>query len=107
MPLDSQLAGGVVHRNDTDGGIDYVFVCSEGFVMTGSNHVTCKDGVYNGSAPDCLPKCKEAHISFVFVFYCRFINVRKKDTSPSGSYFLHTHALNNLVVRVSCDLFPA
>lgn len=56
MPLDSQLAGGVVHRNDTEGGIDYTFDCNSGFVMNGSNHVTCEDGVYNGSAPTCSPK---------------------------------------------------
>lgn len=56
VPLDSQLTDGVVHRNDTEGGIDYTFACNEGFVMNGSNHVTCKDGVYNGSAPNCLPK---------------------------------------------------
>lgn len=56
MPLDSELAGGVVHRNDTEDGIDYTFECNSGFVMKGSNHVTCQDGVYNGSAPKCLPK---------------------------------------------------
>ena len=27
--------------------------------MNGSNHVTCKDGVYNGTAPNCLPKGKK------------------------------------------------
>ena len=33
-------------------------VCNRGFVLNGSSHVTCKDGVYNGSAPECLPKGK-------------------------------------------------
>ncbi|XP_020611647.1 protein mesh-like isoform X3 [Orbicella faveolata] len=56
VPLDSQLADGVVHRNDTKGGIDYTFECNRGFVVNGSNHVTCEDGIYNGSAPNCLPK---------------------------------------------------
>nr|XP_058948028.1 protein mesh-like [Pocillopora verrucosa] len=56
VPLDSQLTNGFVHRNDTDGGIDYKFACNEGFVLNGSSHVTCKDGLYNGSAPNCLPK---------------------------------------------------
>ena len=56
MPLNSELADGLVYRNDTEGGIDYKFACNRGFVMNGSNHVICKDGVYNGSAPNCLPK---------------------------------------------------
>ncbi|XP_073244634.1 uncharacterized protein [Porites lutea] len=56
VPLDSELTNGIVLRNDTENGIDYKFTCNRGFVMNGSNHVTCKDGVYNGTTPNCLPK---------------------------------------------------
>ena len=58
VPLNSELTDGIVFRNDTEFGIDYMFVCNRGFVLNGSSHVTCKDGVYNGSAPECLPKGK-------------------------------------------------
>lgn len=69
VPLDSQLADGVVHRNDTEGGIDYTFECNRGFVMNGSNHVKCEDGVYNGSAPNCLPKGEFNHrLIFINVY---------------------------------------
>ena len=56
VPLSPELTDGIVYRNDTESGIDYTFACNRGFVMNGSNHVKCKDGVYNGSAPNCLPK---------------------------------------------------
>lgn len=56
MPLNSEITDGVVYRNDTESGVDYKFVCNRGFVMNGSNHVTCREGIYNGSAPNCLPK---------------------------------------------------
>ena len=59
VPLDSELTNGIVLRNDTENGIDYKFTCNRGFVMNGSNHVTCKDGVYNGTTPNCLPKGKK------------------------------------------------
>ena len=60
VPLNSNLTDGIVFRNDTEFGteIDYMFVCNRGFVLNGSSHVTCKDGVYNDSAPECLPKGK-------------------------------------------------
>ena len=66
VPLDSQLADGVVHKNDKEDGIDYMFECNSGFVMNGSNHVKCEDGVYNGSAPNCLPK-GEVNCRFIFI----------------------------------------
>ncbi|XP_068694477.1 uncharacterized protein [Montipora foliosa] len=56
VPLNSELADGIVFRNDTMSGIDYRFTCDGGFVMNGSSHVTCVDGVYNGSSPNCQPK---------------------------------------------------
>ncbi|XP_073243989.1 sushi domain-containing protein 2-like [Porites lutea] len=56
VPLNSELTDGIVFRNDTEYGIDYMFVCNRGFVLNGSSLVICKDGVYNGSAPECLPK---------------------------------------------------
>lgn len=59
VPLDSEITNGIVLRNDTENGIDYKFTCNRGFVMNGSNHVTCKDGVYNGTTPNCLPKGKK------------------------------------------------
>ena len=59
VPLDSELTNGIVLRNDTENGIDYKFTCNRGFVMNGSNHLTCKDGVYNGTTPNCLPKGKK------------------------------------------------
>ena len=38
--------------------------------MNGSSHVTCKDGLYNGSAPNCLPKGKvdQSLIFFATIF---------------------------------------
>ena len=56
MPLNSELEGGVVLRNDATRGISYRFICNRGFVINGSSHVSCEDGVYNGSSPNCLPK---------------------------------------------------
>ena len=56
VPLNSELEDGIVFRNDTMSGIDYRFTCNGGFVINGSSHVTCVDGVYNGSSPNCLPK---------------------------------------------------
>ena len=52
--------------------------------MNGSNHVTCKDGVYNGSAPNCLPKGKVDQY-FIFSF---------------------TACLKNCYVDYNCVLFP-
>lgn len=62
--LDFQLVGGVVYRNDMEGGIDYMFECNRGFVMNGLNYVKCEDGVYNGLVLNCLFKGE---------FNCRFI----------------------------------
>ncbi|XP_074609533.1 protein mesh-like isoform X5 [Acropora palmata] len=56
VPLNSELEGGVVLRNDATRGISYRFICNRGFVINGSSHVSCEDGVYNGSSPNCLPK---------------------------------------------------
>ncbi|XP_074631718.1 sushi domain-containing protein 2-like [Acropora palmata] len=56
VPLNSELEDGVVLRNDATRGISYRFICNRGFVINGSTHVTCADGVYNGSSPNCLPK---------------------------------------------------
>ena len=56
VPLNSELEGGVVIRNDATRGISYRFICNRGFVINGSSYVTCLDGVYNGSSPNCLPK---------------------------------------------------
>ena len=95
MPLDSQLADGVVHRSDTVGGIDYTFECDRGFVMNGSNHVTCEEGVYNGSAPNCLPKGE---------LNCRYIVVNVYSTNVL-QFSCVDHEFRPNVVNVAVDLF--
>ena len=39
--------------------------------MNGSSHVTCKDGLYNGSAPNCLPKGK---VDQSLIFFCNYFH---------------------------------
>ena len=56
VPLNARLPNGVVLRNDTEGGLYYTFTCNKGYVLNGSRHITCQDGVYNGSTPTCPPK---------------------------------------------------
>ena len=57
--------------------------------MNGSSHVTCKDGLYNGSAPNCLPKGK---VDQSLIFFLQL--------------FSFTACIKNCYVDFNCVLLP-
>lgn len=54
IPLENTLANGSVLRNDSeDGRVIYRFRCDPGFSLIGSAVISCLQGHWNGSKPNC------------------------------------------------------
>ena len=99
-PIENTLMNGSVLRNDTEEGrVIYRFRCDPGFRLNGSTVISCFQGQWNGSMPNCNKKCKYSCCIFTLSFT---LLIQKFCLSPQNGAVLVSKIQRHFTLATFC-----